>query len=117
MKIRQLINAMKKRPGMYVKEERIDYIYYLLSGYCGSNVNLEDDDINRKFRLWFWKWLLQWIEENVDAEYEPKSCYWYDDIKAIAGDEKKEVPLFYELCDMFFEDYNEKRGYFSWRNS
>jgi len=116
MHIEQLIQTMKKRPGMFVREEELDYIYHLILGYCGGKCDAVRE-IDHMFSCWFGKWLLQWIEENIDTEYVPKSSYWYDDIKAIAGDEKKEVPLFYELCDMFFEDYNEKRGYFSWRNS
>ena len=112
MEIKQLIDAMRKRPGMYVREERLDYIYHLISGYCGGKYG-SACEMDYKFSCWFWKWLLQWIEENVDAEYSPKSCYWPDDIKAIAGGEEKEVPLFYELCDKFFEDYYKKRGYFS----
>ena len=44
MQIEQLIISMQKRPKMFVKEERIDYIYYLLSGYCGANNKLLKDD-------------------------------------------------------------------------
>ena len=112
MTIEQLLDAMKKRSGMFIIEERIDYIYYLISGYCGAKSYLEEDDIDRKFRCWFGKWLLQWIEENINSKYKPMSSYWYLDIKAIAGGEEKEVPLFYELCEKFFDDYRNRRGYF-----
>lgn len=117
MRIEKLIDSMQRRPGMYLLEERIDYIFHFLLGYCGANSDfLEDDNMDRRFCSWFWKWLLIWIEDNVDSEYQIKSACWYEDIRKIAGDEQKAVTLFYDLCKMFFEDYKEKRGYFSWRN-
>jgi len=117
MQIEQLIMSMQKRPKMFVKEERIDYIYYLLSGYCGANSKLskEDDDMDQRFCLWFGKWLVMWINDNVDAEYSPKTAYWYDDIKMIAKNRQDEVNIFFELCNIFFEDYRNNTGYFSWR--
>jgi len=38
---------------------------------------------------------------------------WADNIRAIAGGEEKEVPLFYKLCEKFFDDYRNRGGYFS----
>ena len=100
---------------MFIKEERIDYIYYLLSGYCGANNKLEGDDMEQKFCYWFSKWLRMWIVDNVDSGYLPKTAYWYDDIKMIAKNEKDEVDIFFELCNQFFEDYKNGSGYFSWK--
>ena len=94
MQIEQLIISIQKRPGMFIKEERIDYIYYLLSGYCGANNKLEGDDMEQKFCYWFSKWLRMWIVDNVDSGYLPKTAYWYDDIKMIAKNEKDEVDIF-----------------------
>ena len=116
MEIEELIDAIQRRPGMYLLEERIDYIFYFLFGYCRANSELEDDNMDRRFCYWFWKWLLMWIKDNVDSEYQIKAMVWYEDIRRIAGDEQKAVTLFYDLCKMFFEDYKEKRGYFSWRD-
>lgn len=71
--------------------------------------------MDQRFCLWFGKWLLMWIHDHVDAEYIPESAYWYDDIKRIAKKEQDEVTVFFELCSLFFEDYRNKEGYFSWR--
>lgn len=117
MQIEQLIDSIQKRPGMFVEGKRVDYIYYLLSGYCGANNKLlHEDDMNQSFSCWFGKWLWQWIEENVDAEYTPRTMLWYDDIKWLAKDGQEEFTLFFDLCKLFFEDYKNKTGYFSWRN-
>lgn len=112
MYIEETINSMKRRPGMYVKKENVEYIYHFVSGNCLACQYLSDDEMDRMFNEWFGKWLLQWIKENVSPQYEPVIFYWYLDIKAIAGGEEKEVPLFYELCEKFFDDYRNRRGYF-----
>lgn len=116
MQIEQLIDEIQRRPKMFVKEERIEYIYYLLSGYCGANCKLSDNDMEHKFRFWFGKWLRMWIEDNVDAEYAPETAYWYDDIKKITKKDQNELTVFFDLCKSFFEDYKNKTGYFSWRD-
>ena len=117
MQIEELLVALQKNPEKFIDEERIEYIYHFLGGYCygGAESGLGKEDLNRRFSGWFWNWLLKWIRKNVNVKYTPKAAIWSDDIKAIAGGEEKEVPLFYELCGYFFEDYRKKRGYFSWR--
>lgn len=117
MFINRLLDMMKQEPLVFVNEEKLSYIYQFIAGFCygGAKNNLPDNDMDCEFGCWFWKWLLQWIEENVDAKYTPESCHWDDDIKAIAGGEENEVSMFYKLCELFFEDYENKRGYFEWR--
>ena len=115
MQIEQLIFLIQKRPKMFIKEEKIEYIYYLLLGYCAATGALSDE-IDQKFCCWFGKWLMMWIERNIKANYIPKTAYWYDDIKVIAKNDHNEVALFYELCKKFFEDYKDKVGYFACKN-
>ena len=115
MQITELLYSMRRRPNMFIREVRIDYIYHLILGYCGANSKLPEDDINRKFNFWFGKWLIKWIETNVDAKYRPESAYWYDNIIRITPNGQDEVDFFFDLCDEFFEDYENKTGYFSWR--
>ncbi|MBR3603070.1 MAG: hypothetical protein IKL49_12220 [Lachnospiraceae bacterium] len=112
MYIEQLIDTIKKRPGMFMKEERIDYIYYFIAGYCSACHQSSKNDMDKMFCCWFWKWLVKWIEENMDSQYETSSAMWYVDIKRIAEDQQKEVALFFELSKEFFDDYKNKRGYF-----
>ena len=116
MNIRELICTIKKRPGMFLKEKKLEYIYYLILGYCGANKDKENDNLNKNFSSWFWKWLHLWIEENIDKNYISDSSYWYDDIKKIANNNEHEMDIFFQLCDLFFQDYDRKTGYFKWRN-
>lgn len=118
MQMEELLNSMKKTPEKFIDEERLDHIFHFLRGYCSGSAHsgLCVEEVDYRFSGWFWKWLLEWIYNNIDEDYTPESAIWSDDIKAIAGGEEKEVPLFYELCGYFFEDYRKKRGYFSWRS-
>lgn len=112
MGIEETIALMQKNPKMFVQEERIDYIFYFLDGGCAV---MQSDDIERHFTCWFGKWLIKWIEENFDKLYTPKTVFWYEDIKFIAKDEQNDLKVFFDLCKLFFADYHNKAGYFSWR--
>lgn len=117
MEIMDRINRMRRRPGMFVKEERIDYIFYNICGYCQGCYKYAEDDMDKRFHVWFGQWLMLWIVDNFDNEYTPKTVFWYEDIKAIAAQTgQDEVTLFYELCDLFFEDYINKKRYFCEEN-
>lgn len=127
MRIEELINAIPQRPKMYLTGKRLDYLQNFLLGYCGANaghaedarlhnLTFPEDDMDYQFNGWFSKWLIQWIDENVDAEYVPESVLWLDNIRAIAKEDQDEFDLFFELCNLFFDDYRNKTGYFSWRN-
>ena len=108
LSVEGIINAIQKRPKMFVEEESIEYIFHFLMGF-GMVSNRE---IDRNFCCWFHKWLGTWIREHIDETYSSQAAYWTDDIKRLATDEKSEVDLFYELSQLFFEDYRKKRGYF-----
>lgn len=99
---------------MYVKEERSDYIFYFISGYCSALVSDKDSDVNKKFNLWFLKWLEQWMTDNDIENNIPNTLFWYDYIRCLTKDGKSELKVFFDLVNLFFEDYNNKRGYFEW---
>lgn len=116
MDIMQLIDAIQKRPKAYIKEEKIEYIFYLLFGYCGACHKFSEDELNKMFCCWFGKWLIEWINDNVIKGYIPKGVFWYEDIKFIAQNEQEEISVFFTLCKNFFDDYSNKQGYFLWRD-
>ena len=106
MYIRHEISGMQSKPKMYVREVTIEHIYYLLSGISIAFSELPKDSLDRNFMDWFGKWLIRWINSNINPEYSPQTAYWYDDIKKIAENEQDEVELFFRLCQLFFEDYD-----------
>ncbi len=116
MYIKRLINSIKMRPRMYIEEDKLEYLFHFIFGYCGALHEFCDDEMDLPFNNWFWRWLINWIEENMDPDYEPKSVFWYKEIRKIAGDENKEFEVFFELSEQFFYEYESKTGWFEWRN-
>ena len=117
MHIKELVKGMRIRPLMYLQEEKIDYIYHFFIGYCGLARHYGDytEDMDKHFVTWFVQWLNNWIIENYDKNYEFKTFHWNETIKEITQSEEEAVQLFYELCEQFFSDYEEKVGFFRWR--
>ncbi len=114
MYIKELINCIQKRPLMYVQEEKISYISHLLMGYClAASHNNVPSEMDKHFWAWFGSWLDNWIKIKYSKDFEFKA-YWFETLKDITQDEREAVQLFYKLCKQFFDDYEEKKGYFNW---
>lgn len=113
MKILNKIAFIKEHPERFMKEEKIEYVYYYLMGYCSIFGTQDKDDIDQKYFTYFSDWLIDWIKKNIDEKYVPQSDSWYEIIKDITKEPKKPLNVFYDLTKLFFEDYEAKRGYFS----
>lgn len=106
MSIEKFIKAIRNRPLMYVEKLEINYIYYLVIGFLGSNLMKGDIyKIDRIFHKHFVGWVIKWVQENVDSNYVKKSFYWHHIFIAITDSEEDAVKLFFELSEKFFEEY------------
>lgn len=104
MDIKEFIAAIQNRPKMFVEEVRLDYLYYLIFGYLGSNLMKEYSDIDEKFSAHFYNYVLEWVRKNVDENYERNSFFWYHIIRDVTNTEEEAVDLFFMLCEIFFEE-------------
>lgn len=103
MNVEEFILAIQERPLMYVESVRIDYIFYLLKGYVGSNL-VYKDDIDVAFHSRFYLWVLNWANENTDKKFEmDEGFYWHNILTEISFDEKEAVELFFKLSKEFFD--------------
>lgn len=111
MNVEKFILAIKNRPLMYVEQIRIDYIFYLLKGYVGSNLSIEEKkEIDYTFHSKFYQWVLAWTNKNTDKVFETsESYYWHKILSEVSDSEQSAVNLFFELCDTFFEEYHRER--------
>ena len=111
MNVEKFILAIKNRPLMYVEQIRIDYIFYLLKGYVGSNLSIEEKkEIDYTFKQKFYQWVLAWANKNTDKVFETsESYYWHKILSEVSDSEQSAVNLFFELCDTFFEEYHRER--------
>lgn len=104
-----LIQNIKRRPLMFVEEERLDYIWYFTSGYAGhSSMIKENNIINEKYHTQFPHWLPKWIKKNKDNTYEVHTYSVCEMIYEITSSEKEAVELYYELIEKFFEEIKEE---------
>ena len=105
MSIKEFIKAVQNRPLMYVEEIKIEYIYYLVVGFLGSNlINKAGYSIDDKFHAHFYHWVLDWIKKNVDKNYDKVNFFWCNFFKDITDNEEEAVQMFFKLCDEFFEE-------------
>lgn len=117
MHIEQLIHAIQQRPKMFMKDVRLDYIYYIIAGYCGAQRDDAENILDKKFCGWFTKWLQIWIQENSKIDTLPNSTWWYETLLMSSENEEEAIKLFFDLCELFFNDFYHKRGYFAFRLS
>lgn len=108
MDIKTFINSIQTTPRMYIEEIKIEYIYYLVVGFIGSNlINGRTYNSDQKFKEYFSGWLLNWVTKNLDKNYERKSFFWYHILCDVTDSESEAVELFFELCSIFFEQLDE----------
>ncbi len=110
MHIQELIQNMKKRPLMYIKEVRLDYIEHFLLGFSYSVLKKDENEIDKLFHGYFQKYVIKWIRDNIDADYQVDSLWYHTSIRDITEGESQAVELFFKLCEEFFDEYNEIGG-------
>ena len=109
MDVEKFILAIKKRPFMYVEQIRIDYVFYLLKGYVGSNLSInETKGIDYAFHTRFYKWVLAWANKNTDKTFKASEAYyWHNILSEISDSDESAVILFFKLCELFFDEYHQ----------
>lgn len=110
MNIEELLKNMKKRPGMYVLEINLEYIYTYLSGFLFSRLNLNKADyIDIAFKEQFREWIKEWIKNNIKEDFVFPSGWGYVSIICkVWKDEEERVNRFFELAETFFKELEEK---------
>ena len=114
MSVKEFIHVVQSRPLMYVEEIRMDYIYYLVIGYLGSNlVNKRDYSVDLEFKRHFDNWLIEWVRKNVDKNYEYHGFIWYKILIDVTKSEREAVELFFSLSEKFFSEINVNNSNFA----
>lgn len=101
MHIEQLIHAMQQRSKMFMKDVRLDYIYYIIAGYCGAQRDDAENSLDKKFCGWFTKWLQIWIQENSKIDTLPNSTWWYETLLMSSENEEEAIKLFLICVNCF----------------
>lgn len=118
MNVEKLINAIDKRPGMYVCPINIESIYNFICGYLVGRKNqlfeLPPDPIDAEFLASFGKWSFRWIIKNKYSGYKFESFAWFKMFQSVTQDDNEARELFFLVCQEFFECFrNENDDYWN----
>ena len=115
--IKNLIVSLQLRPKMFLKEEKLDYVYYLLTGYithlfesmeCQHFIE-RNENFQRDFLSWVMDWAL--IKFNKNYAEGNEFLFWYQIIEQNTNSNEEAMKTFYELSRQFFLE-----RFFNWKN-
>lgn len=93
MNIEELINAIRRRPGMFVQDKRLDYMRYFITGfYCHGAVSKTAEIIDYHFNEKFHVWVREWIKGNLGIEFVEERG-WYEYIILSTKKQRRSVRL------------------------
>ncbi|MGZ7441223.1 hypothetical protein [Paenibacillus sp. TH7-28] len=106
MNIEELISAIRRRPGMFVQEKRLDYIKYFITGFhCHGSVSKTAGAIDYHFSEEFHVWVRGWIKNNLGIEFDEERG-WYEYIISSTKNNEEAFDLFFRLADEFFKEFH-----------
>lgn len=112
MNINELIKLMRKRPGMFTENSCLEEIAQFIGGFIFANSmsgHIEETDII--FKEHFHKWVKRNIEIEYNMFFSEDRNYVYYIKNSVELDSR--ISIFFDMCDKFFEEYREQRGYFA----
>lgn len=111
MNVKDFIKMIKKKPQVFVHEVRADYLEYVIEGFmCCNSMYKRTDNEEKCFHSHFVNWLVEWINKNLDNKYRMKSFYWHQILRDVTNDEQEAVDLFFQLCDLYFQQYEKENA-------
>lgn len=109
MNIEQLINNVKKRPGMYVGCLELQPVSFFIDGFMYNNVSSNNMEIvDKEFREKFDDWAREQLEKKYNIELEKYRNYFYY-ISQVNPNPEEGLKIFFDLCDEFFEEFHKKQ--------
>lgn len=106
MNIEELISAIRRRPGMFVQDKRLDYIKYFITGFhCHGSLSKTTEAIDHHFSEEFHVWVREWIKNNQGIEFDEERG-WYEYITSSTKNNEESYNLFFKLADVFFNEFH-----------
>ena len=106
--IEQMIERIKKRPGMYLGKEDINVkeVYMYLRGFCAAkSTNQIERELDKWFRTNFSHYVFEWLNKNNKLNQDEFTFIWY---KYFDSYDEEGIILFYAACESFFNEYRSK---------
>lgn len=108
MNIEELINQIKKRPGMFVGCMELEPIVHFINGFMLNNsLSGRVDDIEKEYKEEFHDWVRIQLENRYKIELEKHRGYMFY-ITQVSRNSEEGLKILFELCDEFFREFHEK---------
>ncbi|MCI8713640.1 MAG: hypothetical protein HFH23_15600 [Ruminococcus sp.] len=105
MNVKQLIENIKKRPGMYILEFKIEYLDHFLNGFLHARIHdRKAEEIDLVFKEEFHEWVRRWIKDNKGIVFDIDMGYFYY-IQQVCENQEQCITMFFELSEDFFDEY------------
>ncbi|MCI8713646.1 MAG: hypothetical protein HFH23_15630 [Ruminococcus sp.] len=113
VKMKEMIDMIHGRSGMFVSEERVDYIEHFFFGWW-SGVRCERREAGIMYSsrvpgIWHMVcvWIYDWIEKNMDKNCK-FSFHWHQMLYSVTNNEEEALALFYKICDDILQEVTEE---------
>ncbi|WP_020224855.1 hypothetical protein [Holdemania massiliensis] len=104
MNIKELIQLVKRRPGMFIGDLKLEYLYHFINGFLFNNISTSRaDEIDEAFKREFHQWVREWIKENKNIEFDEDRNYLYY-IQEVCKSQEQCFTMFFELAEEYFKE-------------
>lgn len=108
MNVEEMIQVLRIRPGMYLIDLKLSYVYQFIGGFLYNNIATDNaDEVDRYFKSEFYGWVTNWILEKKGLE-EDRAYDWLQILSNISENNQEAINLFFYLCDKFFSEFHRK---------
>lgn len=108
MDIEKLIECIKKRLLMFIRELNFDYLSHFLSGFLCYSMSIQEiNNIDKIFKQEFHNWAKKWIEKNKNISFDEQRGYSFY-IKSVCKTQQECFDLFFDMCAIFFNEIHSK---------
>ncbi len=110
MNLEELIQQIKKRPGMYVGCIELEPVVHFINGFIFSNLVADRiDNVEMEFKEKFHDWARRKIEKRYNIKLEEHRNYLFY-IKHVSIDSEENLKIFFQLCEDFFEELHKREN-------
>jgi hypothetical protein len=104
MNVKQLIQQIRLRPGMYVGIPTLESIHLFISGFLYNNIMTgRADYVDSAFKKQFHSWVRNELEEKNGMKFTKEQNYVFY-INQAFPDAEQRINAFFELCNRFFQE-------------
>lgn len=104
MNVKQLIQQIRLRPGMFVGNPSLESIHHFISGFLCNNIMTDRaDNIDLAFKNQFHNWVRNDLEEKRAMKFNQERGYVFY-ISQTFPSAEQQIDAFFEMSERFFQE-------------